>query len=897
MPPLTFDGRSLIVGGRRIFVIGARCEYALCPSEDWENRLAAIRQQGFNTVLCSCPWSLHESSKGTFDFEEDLDVSRFLRLAHAQGLKVIIRIGPAVGRPFDGSGMPSWFVDNPEIAIREQDPEFMNLASRWYGKLADELSELQADKDEEGPLIAVQVEHEWTCGAIDHGQEYLGELFRLARERGFSVPIITANGFWQDLEHAIETWVGWDDLLANLRQVRSVQPNKPRLAVLKPKNNDRYMGEAVPRPGCDSEEIVKRIGAVVSTGAQPILDDAVRGVHSRANAGADNQGRLASMPVAQSLLDETGEPTPAAGMVKRITSFCSNFSGLLADLEPDYQPVMLDIAASPASAGPAIVGMRSDSGKIAWVFRGGAEDGCTMLMEDGVRIPVTFGDAPLTWIVMGADLHGGGRLDYANVPPYAVVDRRMLVLQGPPKTMVFLSINGAPLELAVPVSTAGGGEPLCVQHNGTTIVLCNQEQIDKSIVYDGAFYFGVRRIDQDGVSHAASGVKNPMRIDPDGSKSKIDPASPRRMRKRQIDGWEMFDEPDPRAIDNPRGVKVDGDLGLSSVGAAFDYGWFVAEVNLPSSGTHELRFLGGLPDASTWLDGESIEEVQDGRLNITSTKGEHVLSLLARHAPRRVDGYGGLGTGDRPGGLVIVSPLKGVTEEQKSIDPVDPFRIRRFVNGAADGQRTGGSAKTLSFTHRRKSSLLVELSPGAAGLLLLNGEPIAWHDGLGMHVELVAGKTEGFKSGANTVAFAPLENATSDQKPISMVVFEITTELITAESWRFRRWEQPDERIGSWSALPSIEDSGGRPRWYRATVPTGTSGWGNLHLEGLSRGRAWLDGVALGSYEVKLRGNGGSSRGIVTLPVPILDTKGPGQRTLLLFDEDGMDPTGVSLRM
>ena len=373
MLPLTFDGRSLNIGTRRLFVMGARCEYALCPPEDWENRLAAIRQQGFNTVLFSCPWFLHEPVQRTFDFEGGLDVGRFLRLAHEQGLKAIVRVGPAVGRPFDGSGIPSWFADLPEIAIREHEPAFMDLASRWYGQLAEQLAELQADQDDEGPLVAIQVEHEWTCGAVEHGREYLGELFRLARERGFSVPIITANGFWQDLDNAIETWVGWDDLLANLRQVRSVQPDKPRLAVLKPKNNDRYAGEAATSPSCDSTEIMKRIGAVVSTSAQPILDDAVRGLHVRANAGADAQGRLASMPVAKSLLDETGEPTPAAGMVKRISSFCSNFGALLADLEPEYQPVMLDLAASPASAGPGIVGMRGDGGRVVWVFRGGSE--------------------------------------------------------------------------------------------------------------------------------------------------------------------------------------------------------------------------------------------------------------------------------------------------------------------------------------------------------------------------------------------------------------------------------------------------------------------------------------------------------------------------------------------
>ncbi|MCH2160355.1 MAG: beta-galactosidase [Phycisphaerales bacterium] len=901
MPPVTFDGRSFSQANRRLWVTGARCEYTLCPPQGWADRLMAIKQQGFNTVLSSCPWLLHEPSKGRYDFSDGLDVAGFLRLAHEQGLRVILRIGPAVGRPFDGAGLPAWLADEPDVQVREADPAFMNICSKWYAKVAEQVADLQADQEGGNSLLAIQVEHDWFCGAVEPGRNYLGELVRFARERGFSVPILTSNGFWQDVEQAIETWVGWDDLLRNLRQVRALQSGKPRLAVLSPPGNDRHVGAASGRSCFDGAAITERIGSVLAAGGQPILDDAVQSIHVHAAPGADHEGPLSTVPVAQALLDETGEPTEAARLVKRIASFSSNFGALLSDLDPDTQPVTLDVTASSGDIGPAIVGMHGDGGRVNWIFRGGSSsEGCTLLLDDGVQIPVSFGDSPVAWFVVGADLHGTATLDYANVPPYAVVGRRMLVLQGPARTAVFLSINGAPTQLAVPEDKPDGGAPLCVEHAGITVVVCNQAQIDRSVVHEDAFHFGVRRIDASGTLHAAGGVKKPLKITADGTITAIETVAGRKVRKRSIASWEIFDEPDPRNPDHPRAVKVDGDLGLSSVGAAFDYGWFSAQVKASKASGLDLRFLGGLPDALMWIDGKPVDPVKDARTHVKLPRGEHVLSLLARHAPRRFDGATGAGQGDRPGSLVVVEPLKNCRRKVVKIDPADPFQVRRFVAGAADGQRTASHAETVTFTHRKKSPLLVEIEAGIPGIVMLNGESIAYHDGQGMRLQLVPRETEGFKSGENVVAFTPLENSGEDLDEPMLAVQEVVDELVVAEDWRFRRWEQPDERIGSWRELDDGSAAEGfRPRWFRTTVSriNRNDGSGHLELRGLSRGRAWLDGVPLGAYELKAPGTGKESSANARLPVPFIDTEPSGAHTLLLFDEGGDDPSEVTLRL
>jgi hypothetical protein len=167
-----------------------------------------------------------------------------------------------------------------------------------------------------------------------------------------------------------------------------------------------------------------------------------------------------------------------------------------------------------------------------------------------------------------------------------------------------------------------------------------------------------------------------------------------------------------------------------------------------------------------------------------------------------------------------------------------------------------------------------------------------------MQLSLVPKETEGFKSGANTIIFAPLETDASEFDPSSITIHEVTHELVAESDWRFRRWEQPDERIGSWSAVSSRPRPGASPRWYRTVLKAGESeGWGSLELKGLSRGRVWLDGTPLGSYETSKTPSRGRKTGILSLPVPIYRTEDRGERTLLVFDEGGESPKDVTFRI
>ena len=112
---------------------------------------------------------------------------------------------------------------------------------------------------------------------------------------------------------------------------------------------------------------------------------------------------------------------------------------------------------------------------------------------------------------------GLGRLDYTNLCPFALVDRSILVLQGPAKAPVLLSIGGSSLEATVPT----GRTPLVREHKNITIVICNQEQIDETYCDSQAVYIGVGGFDREGSPVPGDGSTSAWKVTRDAGLEKI----------------------------------------------------------------------------------------------------------------------------------------------------------------------------------------------------------------------------------------------------------------------------------------------------------------------------------------------------------------------------------------
>jgi hypothetical protein len=480
MATITYNDQSFAIDGRRIWIVGAAVPYARVEADQWPQRIAAVAQAGFNTILTACPWSLHEPRKGRFWFQERGDVRRFVQLCGQVGLRVVIRAGPFVGDGYDAGGLPGWLTELPDIAVRQANPVYLERMGKFLRKLAGELADLQVTDG--GPILAVQNEHAWHCSNPEQIDRYLNEITRILRESGIGVPILNANDLWTPLGGTIDTWRGWDEMLSHVRQLRVVQPDAPRVVSEFDVTGPSVWGAEPPGEDRSPTQMLRYMAEILAAGGQPIVYP-FHGGTNFAFLGGQMPGTDAA-PVTTSgaltaPLGEAGARTAGYRALKRLAMFAGHFGSVFADLDPAYQPVTLDLGTAAAAAAPArgaarsrgvaIVPQRGGQGRVVFVFAAGATREATLLLENGVRMPISLGDQPVGWYALDVDLQGQGRLDYANLCPHALVGRSTLVLFGPEKSSVYLSIGGSPLRETVPT----GRKPLVIPHKGITLVICN----------------------------------------------------------------------------------------------------------------------------------------------------------------------------------------------------------------------------------------------------------------------------------------------------------------------------------------------------------------------------------------------------------------------------------------
>lgn len=364
--------------------------------------------------------------------------------------------------------------------------------------------------------------------------------------------------------------------------------------------------------------------------------------------------------------------------------------------------------------------------------------------------------------------------------------------------------------------------------------------------------------------------------------------------------WRTWSEPDCRSLDHPRSVPVHEDLGLASIGSGLSHAWFTSTLSVPSKRPSRYLLLGGLRDGDCWVDGVKVANVEDGVVSIPAKSSGREIAMFLRHAPRSVDGIHHPGDGDRPGALVAVEPLEEVVETVVGIDPVDPFEISAFIPDTADGERTVDEAIEYKFSHRRKSSVILEVGPGSAGVVVINGTASRVFGRHGLRLIMSSADDSSFKSGSNSVRIALLEHAAEAGDRPTVSISEVVAEVVPPTDWRLRRWEStPDPRIGSW-----VEDSTGKdrgPRWIRGEVRipgdrAGVERSGRLRVEGVTRGRIRMNGFDLGGYALREPG-GRTTRGAnsVELPIPAVALAADGPIELLFFDEAGVEPSKVTV--
>ena len=200
--PVTWDQYSLIVDGKRVCPVMGEVHYSRIPANEWEREVRKMKEGGVTIIATYVFWNHVEEQQGIFRWDGQRDLRRFLEICKAEGLPVVLRIGPFCHGEVRNGGIPDWMWSLPltpserggnekPVKLRSTDPVFLGYVEKLYRQIFTQVQGLQW-KDG-GPLLACQFDNEYRGPG-----DYLMALKKIALEIGFDLPFYTRTG-WPEL--------------------------------------------------------------------------------------------------------------------------------------------------------------------------------------------------------------------------------------------------------------------------------------------------------------------------------------------------------------------------------------------------------------------------------------------------------------------------------------------------------------------------------------------------------------------------------------------------------------------------------------------------------------------------------------------------------------------------
>jgi beta-galactosidase len=228
----TFEvgNKTFLLNDEPFVIKAAEMHYPRIPKEYWEHRIRMCKALGMNAICLYVFWNSHEPEEGQFDFTGNNDVAAFCRLAQKHGMYLILRPGPYVCAEWEMGGLPWWLLKKKDIALRTQDPYFMERVRLFMSEVGKQLSGLQLANG--GNILMVQVENEYGAYGID--KPYIAEIRDIVKASDFDkTPLFQCdwssnfeNNALDDLLWTINFGVGAniDEQFKRLQTLRSETP-------------------------------------------------------------------------------------------------------------------------------------------------------------------------------------------------------------------------------------------------------------------------------------------------------------------------------------------------------------------------------------------------------------------------------------------------------------------------------------------------------------------------------------------------------------------------------------------------------------------------------------------------------------------------------------------------
>jgi len=914
MGSMNYDGRTLSIDGKRIWIVSGSIHFQRTPRTEWKARILAAKQAGLNTIETPVFWNLIEPRPGSYNFKEDNDLRHFIELIGEAGMHCILRPGPYIGSGWDLGGLPAWLLNIPEMELRQPNQPFLEAVGKYFNAIAKQVKDLQGSTSGGGPIILVQNESQWTCDEPLMATKYLGELGRYLREAGFTVPKTNSNNLWAGVEGDIDAWTGEGEMFAIMRQLGAVRPDQPKLII-------DYGTKQPPRFGAENAEPVdpyqlqRQLAEIMVGGGQFNIGNFSSGTNFGFWGGQRVEGEHPCSTPTQdtgAMLDEHGRPTALYGPARRLMLFASTFGRVFANAETEHPAVVIDPSPeADAIQGHVVTHVRGSHGSVAFVFSPPKTKPGTvnLLLPDGSLLPVRLGHQRVHWCLFDVNLSNRNHLDYSSLNALCAADD-LLVVFGPGGGHGTISINGTPLELEVPK----GRKPLVERHEDVTVVVVCDEMADETFLHGSEVFVGVHAVNAAGDPIPSPNGKTHTHVSA-GGKTRTSTTKPvegdpgEKLERVSIGGWECAVPSEHIDGSSPRYAQIPGPADLSELGTPYGYGWYRIGVKPSSAGKIKI----GAPEladrAQLFIDGEPVGVLGSGPgaesvIEVSMSKDDHQLVAIADNMGR-VDGGSDMSAKrGLYGHLIEAAPFKVAKGKVEQGAPIDVLSVRSPVFGVRVGDTTHPDRVAWSFKHLKKSAIIVDLpAVPVRCVVVLNEENIGFYDA-GRPIRLVL-DNDATKRGNNDLQIAMHtelgEGPDIDEMiqsiakgMIADVTFtEAMSEITDGCTWSFAKWEAPAEV--DFDSVPKGKFPKHKvPAWWKSSFD-GPKHRVALSVDttGLSKGQVFINGNALGRYFVQT-GAGKTVPPAMPLAIPASWIKESGNE-LMIFDEHGNSPSKVKI--
>ena len=193
---VTWDKYSLYINDKPVCPVMGEVHYSRIPENEWEAEVKKMKEGGVTIIATYVFWNHIEEQEGVFDWSGQRNLRRFIEVCKAEGMPVVLRVGPFCHGEVRLGGIPDWMFtkkdsDGKALRMRSEDPVFLSFVERLYRQIFTQIQGLQW-KDG-GPIMACQFDNEYRGRG-----SYLMALKRIALGIGYDLPFYTRTG-WPEL--------------------------------------------------------------------------------------------------------------------------------------------------------------------------------------------------------------------------------------------------------------------------------------------------------------------------------------------------------------------------------------------------------------------------------------------------------------------------------------------------------------------------------------------------------------------------------------------------------------------------------------------------------------------------------------------------------------------------